>query len=506
MKLSIKIVIISAILLLAGACSKDLDEININPNKPTEMYPSMVFTKLSITAFGPEFYGISPYFNSWMIGGIRGGSFNWNRRGFSAEYRELAYVNEMVKEAQRTESPEYEAVAKFFRAYWIFNVTRLFGDVPYSEAAMGKEGMIYATYDDQEIIIAGILSELEEANNELSMIEGPIAGDILYNGDVTKWRKLINTFRLRILVNCSHQQQIAGQDVSSLFAAIVNDPTNNPLMEELSDSAIRYESASNSSSNYLYGNNDFITGYRMLSPVVGFMKDRQDKRLMEFADPFPKAVEEGLDPNDFNNYHGATPAPIDDENVPLSNEGKISRVNNRYYKEIVGPPHMMIGFAEQEFILAEAALRGWIETDPSLHYERGIRASFEYFGISSEEADAYLLGELIPLGGDVTDNLKKIISQKYINFFMQGGWESYFEVRRTGYPDFKQYVTPNLQTIANDGVLPKRFMYPDSELNFNSDNVNKAIQGLSEGDDINSTMWLLDGDDALKNSDPFPYH
>lgn len=494
------------ITILLGGCAEDIDEISANPNNATEMYPSMIFTRLSITAFGPEFYGIWPYMNSWMMGGYRGGYFDWDRRGFSGEYKELGIVKEMVREAERTGEPEYLALAKFFRAYWIFNVTRLFGDVPFSEAAQGKERILFASYDAQEDILAQILTELEEANLELAGFNGTIDGDILYNGNVMQWRKLINTFRLRILINANQKENIKGKKVSELFAEIVYNPSDNPIMESQDDSAVRVENASNTLNNYLYGNNDFITGYKMYTPLVEFMKERQDVRLTYIASPVAQAIEQGLDPNDLNNYLGATPCPQNDENAPLVNQGLISRVNDRYYKEVVGPHHMMIGYPEQEFILAEAALRGWINHDPNEHYLNGIKASFEFYGFSRQEAEEFIQGSLIPLAGSKTEQLNKIITQKYINFFMQSGWESYFELRRTGYPDFKAYITPNLETLANDGRLPKRFMYPLSELNYNQEKVNEAIARLASGDNINTLMWLLQGEDPLKNPDPFPYY
>src|SRR5690606_19377389 len=113
--------------------------------------------------------------------------------------------------------------------------------------------------------------------------------------------------------------------------------------------------------------------------------------------PTPKAIEDGLDAGDLANYNGCTPVPQGDENVPLLNQGLISRLNTRYYQQQVGPSHMMIGYSEQELILAEAALRGWISDDPQVHYAEGIRASFQYFGFSNEVAEDYLAEPLVGL-------------------------------------------------------------------------------------------------------------
>lgn len=88
--------------------------------------------------------------------------------------------------------------------------------------------------------------------------------------------------------------------------------------------------------------------------------------------------------------------------------------------------------------------------------------------------------------GSDTEKLGKIITEKYLNFFMQGGNEAYFELRRTGYPDFSAYLTHNTDQIYNDGYLPLRYRYPQSEIDNNNAQVSEAIKRLDKGDDRNS--------------------
>ena len=97
--------------------------------------------------------------------------------------------------------------------------------------------------------------------------------------------------------------------------------------------------------------------------------------------------------------------------------------------------------------------------------------------MSSADTRAYLGHEKVQFKGSDTEKLGKIITEKYLNFFMQGGNEAYFELRRTGYPDFSAYLTHNTDQIYNDGYLPLR----------------------------NSRMWLLQGSDPLFNPAPFPF-
>ena len=166
---------------------------------------------------------------------------------------------------------------------------------------------------------------------------------------------------------------------------------------------------------------------------------------------------------------------------------------------------MNIGYPEQEFILAEAALRGWTDDDPETHYLNGIRAAHEFLGVSPADTRAYLGHEKVQFKGSDTEKLGKIITEKYLNFFMQGGNEAYFELRRTGYPDFSAYLTHNTDQIYNDGYLPLRYRYPQSEIDNNNAQVSEAIKRLDKGDDRNSRMWLLQGSDPLFNPAPFPF-
>ena len=86
--------------------------------------------------------------------------------------------------------------------------------------------------------MAGLLRELAAANEALGDYDNTkIDGDVIFGGDIRKWRQLINLYRLRILINCSMKQTIAGERVGELFAGIVGDPEGNPIMGALSDSA-----------------------------------------------------------------------------------------------------------------------------------------------------------------------------------------------------------------------------------------------------------------------------
>ncbi|WP_186755056.1 SusD/RagB family nutrient-binding outer membrane lipoprotein [Echinicola salinicaeni] len=506
---SIKGYCLIALLSLLASCSMSLDEVSENPNRSEVTNPGNLLTYVLLDTFGPVYYGynrqIDNYYIDWRFGGSH---LNWNRRSFTADYRRLTIIDLMKEEAERVDLKAYIPIGQFLEAYWMFNITRLYGDVPFSQANKLDEGLSNPSYDQQEDIIYSILKKLEEANNGLASLGGEqIQGDVIYDGDLAKWRKLVNMFRLRVLINLTTKTSVKDIDVQDLFAQIVDDQANNPLMGQLDDSPILYEE-DNPDNYYIYSNNNFISGIRITQFLAEYMKDHRDVRLMEFAQPTIYAEENDLDPDDFNNYYGTNPWPkqSNNSNYPLEDSKKVSRVNNKYHRNPVGPPTMVIGYPEQQFILAEAALRGWIQDAPDTHFDLGVRASYAFFGIGESEAEAYLSQENVKLLGDEEEMFERIISEKYLNFFMQGGYEPYFEIRRTGYPDFGKYVEPDISTLYNNGNLPLRYLYPLGEVTDNQSNLAQAVSRLDQGDNIFSKMWMIQGEDILKNPSPFPYH
>ena len=154
-----------------------------------------------------------------------------------------------------------------------------------------------------------------------------------------------------------------------------------------------------------------------------------------------------------------------------------------------------MGYPELQFILAEASLRGWINSSAKEHYENGVKASFGFYNsyatdyaqfVNEEAAETYLAEPLVDFS-KATDNDKKlelIIMQKYFTSFLQGGWRMYLEHLRTGYPGFR----------TQEGVTPPlRWMYPTSEYQYNSENVKAAItrQFGENNDDTRKTPWWL---------------
>jgi hypothetical protein len=108
-----------------------------------------------------------------------------------------------------------------------------------------------------------------------------------------------------------------------------------------------------------------------------------------------------------------------------------------------------------------------------------------FYSIDQSAITAYLAQNTVQLGATA---LQQIITQKYISSFMNSGWQPFFEQRRTGFPVFEVAGSG----VLNNKMIPKRWMYPEAELQVNQQHVTEAIsRQFPEGDNINGTMWLL---------------
>ncbi|HMG92408.1 MAG TPA: SusD/RagB family nutrient-binding outer membrane lipoprotein [Chryseolinea sp.] len=482
---TLKILLIAGILVVANAC-KDFEELQLDPNRPVQAAPGLLLTGIETTLFdvvrGKEGAMLASRMIVFTDGSAAEQYYSWQRNNFDG-YNILRQISKMDEEAERTEQENYKSLALFLKSVAIIEITRYFGDVPYSQAVQAPDDVFKPGYDLQQNIYAQVLTDLEQANATLDLDKGPIAGDVIFNGDIQKWKKLINSYTLRVLMSLSLKPGNTSLNIKNRFKAITDDPAGHPIFTSNDDNAaLVYDDKVNTRYPYLNSNN-FKTAYYMEESFVNLLKDREDPRLFTFADPTPDGS--ALPETDFDAYGGL------DGSAPLATntnrlvDGEASRVDERYYSDPVNEPSVLIGYAELEFTLAEASARGWIADDPEEHYNNGIRASMDFYNVSSADQDDYLAHPDVAYSA--ADGIEMIVTQKYINFFLNGGWEPFHNQLRTGFPEF----SVDGGGVLNDEQIPKRWMYPTLELQLNEDNVLDAIDRQYGDDNINGVMWLL---------------
>lgn len=502
---------VALLLMVAFSGCKNFDELNTDPDKPlvssapwlaTEMIRSITSSTITRTKGFTEPYQQGKYvlFTERKEGTQYN---NLGRASFSDHLlalRNIAPMLNYAEELPQEEANSYKGLGHFIRAWQFFQLSMRVGDIPYTEAIQGLEGVIKPHYDTQKEVFLGIIDELDQAN-ELFAQGGNFDGDFIYNGNADQWRRLVNSFELYVLINLNRKVSDTDLNVVSKFKEVAT----RPLMRNFDDNfAVVY----NTSRGYTYpwsntpSDLNNFTQYTMLSATyIGLLKDNGDRRLFYVAEPAEALLKKGKDPSSFEAYTGVESSDDYNSIIDKKNKGEYSDLNLRYIESATAEPVGLLCHWDVEFLLAEAAVRGWIDNDAQEHYENGIKSSMEFYrhygterynhGVDLDDTyvNAYVLA--VALTGNAENKIQQIIEQKYMAGLFQNRYQAWFEFRRTGYPEF--VLNPNSNMNPTDNTkFPTRWQYPQNEIDFNTENLKEAVQRQYNGsDDFNGTMWIL---------------
>ncbi len=491
-----KIVLFTMILSMVLTSCQDFEDLEKDPNRPGEVPPSLVFTSvLNNVYYSP--WGDEHRWNQFWCSNYAyydDQEYDWTTTSFN--YSQLNNVEKMIAEAKRVGMADvnpYSAIGKFFKAYYFVDMSLRLGDVPMKDALKGIEN-VKPVYDSQKEVFKQALIWLEEANTELQSLinnlDKTLAGDFMLGNDLKKWQKVVNTYKLRLLIDLSKKEGDADLNIKAQFANIVNNPSKYPVMESLSDNLQYTFSAI---AKYPLNQDNYgqtATRNNMSATYLNTLVSLKDPRTFIVADPAPAKIAAGLTAADYEAYVGASSGEsLDDMSTKMLN-GEYSPISrSKYYSTYTGEPAIQIGYAELCFNIAEAINRGWVNGNAEDYYVKGIKASWVFHGVTSVDAKwaDYYAQTPVKLSGTASQALSQILNQKYLAFFQNSGWEAYHNYRRTGVPIF--LTGPG---TANSGRIAKRWQYPSSERTTNPENYNAALQSQfgATTDDINSEMWI----------------
>lgn len=497
------VILLAAIFL--ASCNK-FDVINTNPNATEKVNASLLATKIILQNLKFQGRDAKAYLSD---NGLAKYIAYGNETMLSSQYNYLGAadftpmtmipnINSMLEYAKGSSmESSYQGLAKFSRAFMFYYLTMEVGDIPYSETGEGATGEITPKYDTQEDVFKGILDDLKDADAFFAKGVKFDGDPTPYNGDPDKWRRATNSFALKVLMSLSKKADDANLNVKGRFADIVN--AGEILQPNTGFLGLQYSSTN---PHPLSGTNDLFTSRTIVSHLVlSNLKDWDDRRLFYFADPAKSLIAGGLTEDDTAAYAGAY--VVDDYNTITANliADQYSLLNSRYLKVQAGDPRIMVSYGEQQLILAEATILGWINGDAQSYYQSGVEAvlgryisvdpSFAHGNpITQSYIDNYFTGDAA-FKTDPDEQLQQIWLQRYLLNFMQDPISTFFEQRRTGYPVFP--VNPETSLNVNDkNSIPVRWLYPSSELNYNKQNLMDALNRQYGGvDDINNKMWLL---------------
>jgi hypothetical protein len=518
------ILLVAIIAITVSSCTKTFEKYTPNPNQPTSVPAYLLLRQIEndIMVFpgGNEekwsqytlstytYYGTNEYWS---------GSAN-------LQYNTLENVVAMENEAAKASAgiTPYSALAKFFKAYIYVGMSLKVGDLPMSEALKGLANS-KPKYDAQKQVFIQSLQLLEDANTQLTSLiassNTALLGDFYFQDKLSggvdpltalkKWQKVVNTYKLRVLIELSKKSADTDLNIKQKFADVIGNPTKYPIMTDMSDN---WEYVYNASYNY-YPNNKNNYGNDALrlcvaSTWLNTLSSLKDIRAMKVADP---ARGLGFADTTFNSFVGGGAGQdmslLGGNIVAL----KISPIGRkRYYDGFTGENTFLVGYPEMCLNIAEAVNRGWITGQSAdVWYQKGVKAMFGFYGIvDGANTVSFLKGTApgdylnytvnfnfndyfnqtaVKYAGDNVTGLNQILTQRYLSLARNSGLEGYYQWRRTGVPTFDAG-----SGTGNSNVIPLRFQYPSSELSTNGTNLNASLTSQYGGkDDINAKMWII---------------
>lgn len=435
------------------------DDINVNPNRPSE-------------ASGPQLLANAMRY----LPGLSASSTGENGQFFAQYLAETQYVvdsrypeggtsfytyyqNPLINVETVLENSVLDnelAVAKILKAYFFWHITDRWGDVPYSEALQGEDNFT-PVYDSQESIYSSLFDLLDEADAQIDE-SSSLGSDLVYGGDMSRWKKLGNTVRLLMALRLSEVDPEKGEEEfnNALDAGIMESNDDNLVYQHLDDQ---------SNENYWYNQveRNSREWWALTETLVDIMNPVDDPRLPVYGD---------VTRTD-GDYAGL---PIGSE--PANENVEAYSLLGESLRQQESPVHL-VTYAQALFAKAEAAHSdlGWISEDAETHYNEAVEASILQWTGSSDDAAGFLAQPEITYNGTV----EQIAIQRYVHLFLHG-YEGWAEWRRTGYPEL----------VPSDGnEVPLRQSYHSNESLNNTANYEAAVERQfgSEGNSLYGRVW-----------------
>jgi len=487
-----KLTFIFAALMVLSACKKDLTSLNVDPKNPAAVPSYALFTEaerlltntvtsssvnLNIFRLIEQQWTETQYLNETQY------QFTYRKQPdgiWTALYTNTLSNFQKAKQAipvdvkdAVTQKNEI-AIADILQVYTYYYLVTSFGNIPYTEALDITKP--FPKYDDAKTIYAALLTRLDTDIAALDVSGASYgAADLVYAGDVAKWKIFANSFKLKMGMtiadsdNATAKATVEAAVKAGVFASnsdnavlqyVSTPPNTNPIWVDLIQSQ----------------RHDFVATSQFMS-LLHPGTATQDPRLpYYFAPSIRNSTYVGAD----NGSGDGTLAfaLYSMPSGPLLTPGSIGSLTNPDF------PGVLLDYSEVAFNLAEAAQRGFNVGGTALtFYNAAVTASITYWGGSTTAASAYLAfpGNAYTTAAGST-NFNQIALQEYLALYNRG-WDAWIVNRKLDYP--KLLPPPN---AFSD--FPVRLTYPISEQNVNKPNYDKASAAI--GGDLATTKLFFD--------------
>jgi len=529
-----KLIKCSATLLcvvVLDSCTKNFEEKNTDPTLLSEalVTPELLLTNVQINAGNGLYFEYAEVYSGMTVRTDIGPFTDFfYDNPWTATY--TALTNNLAAIIRKTsDDPElvnHYAVARIMKA-WIFSqCTDIYGDIPYFDANKAPiEAVTHPTYDSQKAIYENLFIELKEAAAQLDAGKASYGNaDLIYHGDISRWKKFANSLRLRLALRVRYAD-------AELAKANMSDLTEADLITTTADQALFFTSddmASHFNTEYQwllnYGTDPNSKTNLVAKTILdiltnGSSHDPIDPRTKIIADTAYATWPPTLDPP--LPYFGYRGMPLFGS-TPIENRypygfASISTRSDFWYVPVIERP--ILRASEVYFALSEAALFNLLSGDADAYFKKGLEVSVKelqdfydrtkgqlakveakfrpdwtdadinnyiaHKEITQTEVDDFLASPIADLTGSDEEKLEQIINQKLIGLFFNGeeGWS---EWRRTGYP---RILVPDDGGTPLKGVSIRRGHYPASEGLVNSAKHKDAINNMGGKDDLLGRVW-----------------
>lgn len=540
------------------SCSDNhMESVNTDDTKSPTINPNAQLTTALLQTYGDfglmDTYrsyitGFTQYFaGGWNVSFYAGAvnPDNDQMRLIWDQYYSVGIKNLVDAIHNSKDMPNTNAALRIHRVYLMSILTDTYGDIPCSEAGLGFiEGISNPKYDKQEDIYNWFFAELKDCVSQLGTGSDRISGDVTsLNGDTDLWKKYANSLILRFAMRISDvNPALAQQEFESVLASesgYISNSNENAYVKYLDAPFTLYDGSrdldfrANALSAILYGQDPTSPTF-VCSTLYNMLKDNNDPRLLKICRNYINTTRSETKPegcfdvtDDMIAWEnaGGTGVQANDPGaawwdqwptVPATSEIPTLQqlVNNypdkgydqsNYPARMTRPflalafeqpncPGILITSAEVEFLLAEAATKGWaVQGDAESHYEAGIRAAMQLLNdcydivgkISETDINDYIAAN--PLG----DNPKEQINKEAYILHLTNPAEAWANLRRSDYPVLQDRAKfGNFTYTCVDGFkTPVRLKYPNLEAKYNSVNYKEAIERLGGTDDWHKRMW-----------------
>lgn len=492
------------VFVLFTACDKGFDEMNVNPIALTavdqvfQLNSAIVSSAADYSTLQYEEIIVKQMINPFSGVGAAGQynqdnrsvtSANWNRY-YRNVIKGLTDVTFKLKD-NAARSNLYN-MTRIWKAYTFMVLTDTYGDIPYTKAGLAYlDGTVLPVYDNQEQIYNDLLNELELASTALDATKAIETRDLLFAGDIIKWKRLGNSLLLRAAMRLS---KVSPTNAAKYVAKAVAGG----VMQSNADNAIIRHNASftNPIGSQLNGGQSAF--FFMAKDFIDYLKTTNDPRLASIAVRYvgAKSSTEQVEARAKRTAADQIGMPLGFDNTTVSTAVAADKLASLYdYSQLdrtrmagLLAPSFFVTYAQTQLLLAEAVVRGWTTGTTATLYSNGVKAHMAQlasYGASTAVADAAADAYLAANPFVAARSMEQINTQYWIASFLNGP-EVWANFRRSGFP----VLTPNpfpgsdLKTEA----FIRRLTYPDAEKNVNRENVDKAV--AHQGADVLDTrVW-----------------